>query len=269
MPDVVLATTPLTKSSTDGDLLVVGPSLGTTVTDLWSDCATLLSQSFELIGWDLPGHGRSAPTDAFSVRDLADAVIGVTENARRDGRRCWYAGVSLGGAVGLELALRGHRPFEAIAVLASAAKVGQPAAWRERESLVREAGTAAMVEPSSQRWFAPGFLERQPDVVARLLSCLADTDRESYAAACDALAEYDLRPFLTHAAVPLLLMPGSDDQVVSAAQAGETADNAPGAKVHVLDGCGHLPPAEHPAAVAAVLLDFFAHHPLKATGHDH
>jgi 3-oxoadipate enol-lactonase len=268
MPDLVLAATHLAGSSDSGDLLIVGPSLGTSVTLLWSECAKVLGDTFQVVGWDLPGHGLTRPASGFSVADLAEAVVSLTKGWRTEGRRCLYAGVSLGGAVGLELALRGG-PFEGVAVVASAAKVGDPAAWYDRAALVRRAGASVMVEPSSQRWFAPGFAARQPDVVGRLLSSLAGTDRESYGAACDALAAYDLRHRLSDAAVPLLLMPGSEDQVVSVAQAAETADNVPGSKVHILDGCGHLPPAEAPADVAGVLLDFFQTDVLRANHHVH
>jgi 3-oxoadipate enol-lactonase len=259
MPDLVLTATPLAGSAANADLLVVGPSLGTSVTELWSDCARLLGDGFAVLGWDLPGHGRSpAASNGFSVADLADAVTQLTEDLRREHRSCWYAGVSLGGVVGLELALR-NGPFEAVAAIAAAAKVGDPTGWQERASVVRRAGTPVMVEPSSQRWFGPGFIDRHARVAGALLSALADTDRESYASACEALARFDIRERLEDLTVPLLLIPGSEDVVVTVAQARDTADSAPGAKVHVLQGCGHLPPAEDPAGLAAVLTGFFAH----------
>lgn len=256
MSDLVLAATHLAGSSGTGDLLVVGPSLGTSVTALWSACAHHLADRFEVVGWDLPGHGRASPARDFSVEDLAEAVVVLTDNLRRDARPCWYAGVSIGGAVGIELARR-DRTFESVAAIASAANLGEPAGWRERAALVRGKGTSAVAELSSKRWFGPGFIERQPEVVARLLCSLADVEPESYAAACDALAGYDLRPGLGDVLLPLVLMPGSDDPVVSVAQAAGTADRAPGATLHPLERCGHLPPAERPRYVAAALLDFF------------
>jgi pimeloyl-ACP methyl ester carboxylesterase len=67
---------------------------------------------------------------------------------------------------------------------------------------------------------------------------------------------HDLRPGLSDVVVPMLLMRGWEDQVVSVSQAAETADNAPGAKIHVLGGCGHLPRRSRGGA-AGVLLDFF------------
>jgi len=264
MPDLVLTATRLSDASALGDLLIVGPSLGTSVAELWTECVGHLMPTLEVVGWDLPGHGGSAPAANFSVADLADAVVRLTAEVSGVGRRCWYAGVSLGGAVGLELALRSDA-FQAVAVIASNATIGEPASWVERATLVRQAGTSIMVEPSSQRWFAPGFADRQPQVVARLLRSLANTDRDSYAAACDALAEFDIRSLLHEIRKPVMLMPGAHDHVVSTAQATETADNLPNARVHVLAECGHLPPAEQPEAVASALLGFFSHDLSKAS----
>lgn len=68
-----LMATPLAGSSQAADVLIVGPSLGTSVEALWSRCAPMLP--FQVVGWDLPGHGRSRPAaEPFSVSDLADAV---------------------------------------------------------------------------------------------------------------------------------------------------------------------------------------------------
>ena len=53
-------------------LLVLGPSLGTSATTLWSYAAETMSTGCHVIAWDLPGHGTSAPaTDSFSMADLA------------------------------------------------------------------------------------------------------------------------------------------------------------------------------------------------------
>jgi pimeloyl-ACP methyl ester carboxylesterase len=236
---VELAATRLAGHS--GDLLVVGPSLGTSVEALWGECASLLGDEFEVIGWDLPGHGRSRPASAaFTIADLASAVRGLVPD---DGRDVWYAGISVGGAVGLQLAIDPGL-FGAVAALAAAPKIGDAQAWRERAELVRRAGTGVMVSGSAARWFAPGFTDRRPEIAGALLTSLIDADAGSYAYTCDALAELDLRG--REAKLPLLVAVGEHDPVV-------TAD----AGVVLLAGCGHLPAAEDPRAVATLLRAFF------------
>jgi pimeloyl-ACP methyl ester carboxylesterase len=245
-----LTATRLAGSSQAGEVLLVGPSLGTSVEALWSRCAAMVP--FEVVGWDLPGHGRSQPAgEAFSVSGLAGAVRDLAR-AAASGRTAWYAGVSLGGAVGLELALD-PGPFSGVAVLAAAPKIGTADAWLERADLVRREGTAVMVAGSAVRWFAPGFADREPGVADALLTSLAQTDRESYAMACEALASFDLRDRVAARMMPLLVVAGQQDPVVPPEQARSGAPD----EFAVLPGCGHLPPAEDPAAVADLLTKFF------------
>ncbi|GAA3666734.1 hypothetical protein GCM10022237_28460 [Nocardioides ginsengisoli] len=234
--------------SADGErLLVVGPSLGTGVADLWSRSAALLPASWEVVGWDLPGHGAGVPTTtAFTVDDLA-AAVRTRAGELAAGRPVAYAGVSLGGAVGFLLAAD-PGAFDAVATIASARLIGTPDGWCERAAYVRQAGTAAMVEGSATRWFAPGFLERDPDAGSNLLRALQDVDDESYALACEALATFAAADL--PARVPLLVAGGAHDVVV-----------APAAVDVVLDGVAHLPPAEDPAGTAALLTDFLEGRP--------
>lgn len=235
-----LSLTRLAGSEDSGQLLVVGPSLGTSVSLLWRDCAKALGGEFEVIGWDLPGHGNGRPaSEAFTVPDIADELA-ERAAALVNGRPAAYAGVSFGGAVGFELAARNAGPFEAVVCIGAARRIGVPEMWRERAELVRRAGTPVMVEGSAQRWFAPGFVARVPEVAGGLLRALAEVDKESYALACEALAVFEAG----EAVRPVRVLVGEHDVVVS----------ADGADV-VLAGCGHLPPAEDPAAVARTLIE--------------
>lgn len=239
--------------NSDADLLVVGPSLGTAVEPLWRGAALRLGARFDVVGWDLPGHGRSLPArKAFTIADLADAVV---ERALSiaDGRRIWYAGVSLGGAVGLQIALTAAE-VAGVAALASAPKIGEVEGWLERAALVRRAGTPVMVEGSSRRWFTPGFVEREPAIANELLLSLSSADAESYALACEALADFDVCDSLPDAVTPVTLFAGEHDVVITPEYARESA---PGAEVQVLVGCAHLPPAEDPATVAVALTHLF------------
>jgi pimeloyl-ACP methyl ester carboxylesterase len=234
-------------------VLLVGAGLGTTVVGLWSRCASRI-RHIEVLGIDLPGHGRCAPvTGGVTVESLADVV---RERAEGFGDRpVWYAGVSLAGAVGLTLALD-PGPVRGVAVLAAASRIGEPPMWLERAELVRRAGTAVMVAGSAERWFAPGFGARDPETMGGMLRELSEVDAESYAACCTALASYDLHGRIAEAKVPVLLGRGELDVVVSADVWARDASTLPDVTSHVFPGCGHQPPAEDPTRVAEVLTDW-------------
>lgn len=236
-----------------GPALVLGPSLGTPVA-LWRDAAALLARDFRLLAWDLPGHGASpAARQPFTMDELADAVVAVAGAAGID--RFHYAGVSLGGQVGLALGSRHPDRLDRLAVLCSTAKIGSASAWAERATLVRRQGTPALVDGSARRWFAPGFIERHPDRASELLIALSDTDDESYALCCEALGRADLSDRLAGIGAPTVVYYGEYDQVISAADARFVAERVRHGRAAVIPGAAHLPPIEQPDAVAGELLD--------------
>jgi 3-oxoadipate enol-lactonase len=248
-------------------LLVVGNSLGTS-TVLWTEAAALLGNEFDVIGWDLPGHGVSpAASETFSVAELADAVVDLVDSMTPSGKApgvFHYAGVSLGGATGLQLGIKHGERLKSLSVQCTGAKIGTPEGWLERAETVRAQGTAVMIQGSAQRWFAPGFMDRQPVVSSRLLHSLRDADRFSYAFCCEALAGFDVRAELGSITVPTQALAGVEDTVAPPSFAEEIAkginagfNTAGGSAVAVaLDGVGHLAPAEAPAVVADLMRTF-------------
>jgi 3-oxoadipate enol-lactonase len=234
-------------------LVVLGPSLGTS-TILWDDVVPLLADDYRVAAWDLPGHGTGpVAREAFSVADLADAVAAAVPD-----ETFFYAGVSLGGATGLELALRHGDRVRAAAIVASGAQLGDPDAWAERAAQARAQSTSSLIIASAQRWFAPDSIARRPDLTGRLLHALQDADDDSYARCCEALAAYDVRFSLGEIAPPVLAAWGAFDAVAPEAKAVEIAEGVRDGRTARIDDAGHLPPAEQPEAVSALLRSFFA-----------
>lgn len=214
-----------------------------------------------LLGWDLPGHGDGESFDeAFTIEDLAGAVVTLVDRVRPRASFV-HAGVSVAGAVGLALAVgralsdRAHDParVRASAVICSGAHLGSPEGWAERAELVRRAGTPVMVEGSRQRWFAPGFVERQPRTATALLTTLQHADRNSYARVCEALARADLRDELSSVEVPVMVMGGRHDPVVDPEAQEQLASSISASTLVIVEDAAHLAPAECPGEVGEVL----------------
>ena len=238
-------------------LLVVGPSLGTTVDRLWSGVADLLPE-WNVLGWDLPGHGGGPAVDrstpGFSLEALATAVL--TEVTEVAGDLPFaYAGDSVGGAVGLQLALDHPGRVTSLALLCSAPAFGAPAAWHERAALVRAEGIAPMVASSPGRWFGSSIASAGDGRIADAVADLAAVDPESYARVCEALAGFDVRPRLGELAVPLLAIAGADDLPTPPSVMAALVAAVPTGRLEVLDGVGHLAPYEAPKEVAALLAE--------------
>jgi len=246
-------------------ILVLGPSLGTTAEGLWALAAKHLAHRFHILAWDLPGNGRSpAPTEPFTVADLAQAVIGLVDDAAADlattglatdaKPRFYYAGDSAGGAVGLQLLLDHADRVTAAALLCTAARFGTPESWHERAATVRGSGTPSMIAHSARVWFAPGFLEREPERGATLLHGLQDADPAGYAGVCEALADYDVTGRLGEITAPVVTIAGAADTATPPDRLAEIAEGIEGARAIVLDGVAHLAPIEAPEKVAMALI---------------
>ncbi len=238
------------------ELILLGPSLGTS-TILWEDVVPALSETWRVAAWDLPGHGSSPKTTApFTVAELADGVADVA--GRLGASRIGYAGVSLGGAVGLELLLRHPDLVSAASIICSGAKIAESAGWHDRAAHVRAQSTSSLVVPSAQRWFAPDSLAKRPVLTGRLLHALQDTDDEDYALCCEALADYDVRARLGEIAAPVLAIWGAYDQVCPEPCAVEIAHGVQNGRAEVAPDAAHLAPAEDPELTIRLLRDFFA-----------
>ncbi|WP_055469260.1 3-oxoadipate enol-lactonase [Streptomyces ardesiacus] len=231
--------------------LLLGPSLGTSYA-LWDAVAPELSAGHRVIRWDLPGHGGSRADligPGATVGDLADLVLALADSLGVE--RFAHAGVSLGGAVGLHLAVHHPERVSSLAVVCSSAHFDGAKAWRERAAQVREEGLARLARSADARWFTPGF------TVPRLVRDHREADPAAYAACCDALAAFDLRDRVGEISVPTLLIAGREDPATPPAHLRELADAVPGATLTEIPGASHLAPAERPQAVLTALRAHF------------
>lgn len=235
------------EGPTSAPPLLLGPSLGTS-TKLWDKVAPELSITHRVVRWDLPGHGGS-PADLIgpgaTVARLAELVLALADSLGIE--RFAYAGVSLGGAVGLQLAVDHPERVSSLAVICSSGHFNGAAPWEERAALVRREGLAGLAETADSRWFTPGF------TVPELVEDHRDADPEAYAACCDALAAFDIRDRLPAITVPMLLVAGRDDPATPPAHLRELADGVPGSSLTEIAGASHLAPAERPEAVLSAL----------------
>lgn len=240
-------------------LLVLGPSLGTSATTLWSEAATHLTDVFDVVAWDLPGHGhnRSVPEEQFSVAELAAGVLRVVDDVLAErsevGHPFFYAGDSVGGAVGLQLMLDAPERVASAVVLCTGAQIGDQSTWAGRMGQVSVSGTPVMVSGSAERWFGPGFLEREPARASALLHALQAADDDGYVQVCAALAEFDVRHRLAEIDTPVLAVAGAADVVTPPDKLREIAEGVRDGRLVVLEGVAHLAPVEAPETVARLM----------------
>jgi 3-oxoadipate enol-lactonase len=233
----------------DAPVLVLGPSLGTT-RDMWLPQLPELSARFRVVRYDHLGHGDSdVPTGPYTVQRLARAVLSLTGELGVD--RCHYAGVSLGGMVGMWLAAHAPERVDRLALLCTSAHLPPAQGWRDRAEQVLAHGTGSISQTVAGRWFTPAF----PDV-APYAAMVAATPAAGYAACCLAIAEMDQRPVLDRITADTLVISGHDDPATPP-EHGRTiaAGIGAGARFIELADAAHLANVERPAEVTRLLLD--------------
>ncbi|WP_309232279.1 alpha/beta fold hydrolase [Micromonospora tarensis] len=172
-----------------------------------------------------------------------------------------YAGLSLGGMVGMWLAAHAPERVRRLALLCTSASLGPAEQWRERAATVRAAGLSAIADPVVARWFTPAFAVARPDVVAGHRAMLTATPATGYAACCEAIAAMDLRPDLGRIGAPTLVVAGADDPATPVSHAREIVRRVPGARLAVVGAAAHLANVEQPERVCRLLRDHFDEEP--------
>jgi len=229
--------------------LVLGPSLGTSADACWGPACALLPDDWEVVAWELPGHGtdRRPASEPLTIADLAAGVLASVEGP------FVYAGDSVGGEVGLQLLLDAPERVLGAVLCCTGARIGDEQIWRDRVAQVRASGTASLVTASAGRWFAPGFLEREPERASALLHSLRDADDDGYVAVCHALAAFDVRDRLGEIEAPVVAVAGAHDPVCPPAVLEEIAAGVQQGRLEVLDDVAHQAPAEAPDTVATLI----------------
>ena len=195
---------------------------------------------------DHPGHNGAEIADIADVGDLAARVL----DAAGDGPFT-YVGLSLGGAIGLRLALDRPDRVERLVLACTAVQFGEPAQWTERAATVRAHGLGAIVDAVLARWFTPAF-----DGVDAYREHFLNTDPEGYARCCEALARFDVHDAVGAISTPTLAIAATDDPTTPPPIVEVVARGIPGARFEVIPDAAHLANVERPGDFNRLLEEF-------------
>ncbi|MFE2376984.1 4-carboxymuconolactone decarboxylase [Streptomyces sp. NPDC059398] len=239
----------------DAPVLILGPSLGTTW-HMWDRQTPDLARTWRVLRFDLPGHGGAPAHPVPSVAGIAERLLATLDELGV--QRFGYAGCSIGGAIGMELALRHPERVASLALVAASPRFGTADEFRQRGVIVRTNGLDPMARSAPERWFTHGFATAQPAIVEWAVQMVRTTDPGCYIAACEALAAFDIRAELGRIGVPTLVVVGAEDRVTGPADARTLVAGIPDARLAMVPAASHLAPVEQPAAVTDLLVRHFS-----------
>ena len=215
-----------------------------------------LSQSFRVIVPELPGFGGSA-TVSGDLADIADRMAEAVKDGA-GGDDAILLGNGYGGFVALQMAVR-HPEIAAKLILADCGAAFSESgreAFRNMAAASKAKGLSAITDVAMRRLFAPEFQEQHPDLMHDRREAFLRTDPEVFRAACDALAELDLRPELSKVKVPVLVLVGEHDEATPPPMSRELAAGLPHARLKIIPGCAHVPQLQSPEVFLEAIGDF-------------
>lgn len=226
---------------------------------MWDVLAHELAREHRVLTYDQRGHGGSdAPPGEYRMDELADDAARLLREL--DTGPVVWIGLSMGGMVGQELALR-HPALVAALVLAnttSAYPAPLRAMWRERIRTVRAQGVGAIADAVMARYFHAGFRETHPGVVAEFRARLLASDLAGYLGCCAAVGSVDTTARLARIDVPALVIAGALDEGTPVDMARTLAEGIGCARLLVLARASHLSAVEQPDAFEVALTDFLS-----------
>lgn len=220
--------------------------------DIYEKLFARLAADFDVYALDSRGHGASAASFAdWSQAVIADDVAAFVDKLGLRG--AVYAGHSLGGFTGMYAQIRHPGTFSALALLATAVAAGGVAPPGLKESFVTRGRDRAFTQPA----FAAMYLHPGPGDVARAVDAVSVIDPSVHETFFSNFPNVVITEQLGQIRVPVLLVNGGKDTVVSPAGQHNTALGLSRSKEVTFAGEGHMLPIESSDATAREMINFF------------
>jgi len=219
----------------------------------------------------IPGLLCDAQLWQPQVKDLADVadiwicdhtrsntMAGVAADVLTDAPFATFAlaGLSMGGYICLEIMRQAPQRVTRLALLDTAANAEQPEQSRRRIAFIELAQRGRFHDVTDKLLpllVHPARLEESP-LTETIKSMARNIGKDAFIRQENAImSRTDKLPQLAAIACPTLVLCGRQDMLTPLARHEEIAAGIQGARLEVIDDCGHLSTLERPAAVNAAL----------------
>ena len=226
---------------------------------IWAGQVKALESDFQVITYDLLGHGRSAAAAAnAALADWVDQLNSVVRDLALE--KFALVGFSFGGLIAQAYAAQHSRMIDKLVLMSTVydRSEAERASVLSRLEVARREGPQAIIPAALSRWFSPEFSKAHPEVMNQYEALLRGNDAASFLSAyeCFAMADRELVGALAAFDRPTLVMTGELDTGSTPAMARKLAGMIPGAECSIIAGGRHMMPVEMPDEVNSVLRRF-------------
>ncbi len=229
---------------------------------MWDEQVSELTEEFDIITYDLRGHGESGATDGtYSMELLADDLKGLLDALGLS--KVVVGGFSMGGYVALAFYRKYPDTVQSLLLLDTRHQADSEQAAQGREQLaqnVERDGVAGLADALPARMLTEATVSDRPDVVAKARDMILAASPQGVAGAARGMAvRADQTDLLPNISVPTLVLVGEEDGVTPPADSEYMAATIPNAKLVKLAGAAHLSNMEQPHDFSEAIHDFMHH----------
>ena len=238
----------------------------------------IISEHFQVVDYDQRGYGVSdKPHQDYNMEVWADDVIGLMDVLGIG--EAHIHGTSMGGMIALVTAGKYADRVISVTINCAAVKLGLAGRlifknWIDLSRMDPDGpGSRVLAELIAWQAVNINFLEENPDIVDHIQQILRDSnDLEVYCAACQAMMDMDLTPWLSKVTSPALVIGGDADIMTPWDQGpggvGQQGiyDGIAGAEKYVVKGGGHSTIFDSSEEYVGAVLDFIQRNSKVATG---
>lgn len=223
--------------------------------------ASELANDFHLVILDIHGHGESGYRAPLTLEGMSDDYHQLL--TRLDLPNVTWVGYSIGGMVGLRLALAHPEAIDSLILIATTARPDPPQireqTWHLWE-MFRAGHREDIVDGALQFFFAANTFEREPQLVASYRNKVTDCNQVRgegiFEVARAVFDRTDISEQIGAIKTPTLAIAGKEDLLAPPPELELIASRLPNARLAIVDEASHLLVVEKPEEVAEIIGEF-------------
>ncbi|MEZ0541987.1 alpha/beta fold hydrolase [Fibrella arboris] len=227
---------------------------------MFADQVVAFRQRYRVVTYDHRGQGQSAVPDAdYDMDTVYDDAVSLLEGLRLG--PCHFAGLSMGGFVGMRLAARRPDLIRSLILMETTADPEpeeNKGKYRLLCTVVRWVGVWAVVKPVMKIMFSQSFLTNPARTADRKTweGELTKNRRSITRAVNGVIDRQGVRAELGQINVPTLILVGDEDVATVPEKARRIHEKIGGSTLVHIPRAGHSSSVEEPAAVNAAIAAF-------------
>lgn len=224
---------------------------GNTASSLWFERAMEVGNG-RLVAPDLPNFGASERIDSSEIDDYAEYAAGFIDEVL-GAEPFVLVGHSLGGAVAMVLAGELQRQVRGLMLVDSCPPDGLVTP-EEYYPVIEQYKTDRALLKQALAAVTPRLSD--DEALESLVEEALRMNPASFAGNARALARFDFTPYAATVTIPVLVVRGTEDVLITAEMAERTAKAFPGGRIETIADVGHSLPVEDPPAFEALVSRF-------------